>query len=105
MNDMRAIVISKYGDPDVLREERGATPRATEGTVVVRVRAFGLNHAEAYFRKGAWGDVAKVTGIECAGEVYDPGASGLARGRRVFALMGGMGRTIDGSYAELVRVP
>jgi len=29
----------------------------------------------------------------------------MAVGQRVFALMGGMGRTIDGSYAEYVRVP
>jgi NADPH:quinone reductase len=105
METMRAIIITKYGDPEVLREAELAIPRATQETVVVRVRAFGLNHAEAYFRKGVWGDVAKVTGIECVGEVHDPGASGIPKGQRVFALMGGMGRTIDGSYEEYVRVP
>jgi NADPH2:quinone reductase len=105
MNEMRAIVITRYGEPEVLRERRLPVPAATAGTAVVRVRAFGVNHAEAYFRKGAWGDVAKVTGIECAGEVHDPGASTLRAGQRVFALMGGMGRTIDGSYAEYARVP
>jgi NADPH:quinone reductase-like Zn-dependent oxidoreductase len=105
MKDMRAIVISEYGEPEVLREERRPIPEATRDTVVVRVRAFGLNHAEAYFRRGAWGDVAKVTGIECVGEVHDPGQSGLRRGQRVFALMGGMGRTIDGSYAQYLRAP
>jgi NADPH:quinone reductase len=105
MNEMRAIVITEYGEPEVLREQLLPIPAATRDTVVVRVRAFGLNHAEAYFRKGAWGDVAKVTGIECAGEVHDPGSSALRRGQRVFALMGGMGRTIDGSYAEYVRAP
>jgi NADPH:quinone reductase-like Zn-dependent oxidoreductase len=105
MNTMRAIVITRHGGPEVLEERRVPVPEATRNTVVVRVRAFGLNHAEAYFRQGAWGDVAKVTGIECAGEVHDPGATSLRRGQRVFALMGGMGRTIDGSYAELVRAP
>lgn len=105
MNDMRAIVITKYGDPEVLQEQRVPIPKATDGTVVVRVRAFGLNHAEAYFRKGAWGDVAKITGIECAGEVHDPGSTPLRPGQRVFALMGGMGRSIDGSYAQYVRAP
>lgn len=105
MKTMRAIVISKYGEPEVLREERLPMPTATDDSVVVRVHAFGLNHAEAYFRKGVWGDVAKVTGIECAGEIAEPGASGLRPGQRVFALMGGMGRSIDGSYAEFVRVP
>ncbi len=105
MNEMRAIVITKYGDPEVLQERRVPVPKATDGTVVLRVRAFGLNHAEAYFRRGAWGDVAKITGIECAGEVHDPGSTSLRRGQRVFALMGGMGRTLDGSYAEYVRAP
>jgi NADPH:quinone reductase len=105
MDQMRAIVIEKYGEPEVLRIEPRPVPRATPGTVVVRVRAFGLNHAEAYFRKGIWGDVAEISGIECVGEVHDPGDSGLARGQHAFALMGGMGRSIDGSYAEFTRVP
>jgi NADPH:quinone reductase-like Zn-dependent oxidoreductase len=103
--EMRAIVITKYGAPEVLSETRYPIPEATLGSVVVRVRAFGLNHAEVYFRKGVWGEVAKVSGIECVGEVHDPGTSALRKGQQVFALMGGMGRTIDGSYAEFVRVP
>jgi NADPH2:quinone reductase len=105
MKDMRAIVITKYGEPEVLRQERLPIPEATQGSVIVRVRAFGLNHAEAYFRKGAWGEVARVSGIECVGEVYNPGSSNLHQGQRVFALMGGMGRTINGSYAEYVKAP
>ncbi len=102
---MRAIVITKYGEPDVLAETRLPVPQASAERVVVRVRAFGLNHAEAYFRRGIWGEVAKVSGIECVGEVHDPGGSGLVRGQRVFALMGGLGRSLDGSYAEYVAVP
>jgi len=105
MKEMRAIVITRYGEPEVLREERLPIPEPKHGTVTVRVRAFGLNHAEAYFRKGVWGEVAKVSGIECVGEVHDPGSSNLRKGQRVFALMGGMGRAINGSYAEYVRVP
>src|SRR5262249_5844293 len=105
MSDMPAIVITRYGGPEVLEHTRVAIPDATADTVVVRVRAFGLNHPEAYLRGGVWGEVAKISGIECAGEVADPGGSGLARGQRVLALMGGMGRSIDGSYAAYVRVP
>ena len=71
----------------------------------MRVKALGLNHAEAFFRKGIWGDVAQVSGIECVGEVHDPGESKLRQDQRVFALMGGMGRSINGSYAEYTAVP
>lgn len=105
MPEMSAIVISRHGGPEVLEHRRLAIPEATEETAVVRVRAFGVNHAEAYFRAGAWGEVAPVSGIECAGEIVDPGPTGLATGQRVVALMGGMGRTIHGSYAGYVRVP
>jgi NADPH:quinone reductase len=102
---MKAILITRYGEPEVLELKSVPVPEVGSGSAVVRVRAFGLNHAEAYFRRGAWGEVAKISGIECVGEVHDPGATRLEVGQRVFALMGGMGRTIDGSYAEYVRVP
>jgi NADPH:quinone reductase-like Zn-dependent oxidoreductase len=102
---MRAMVISRYGGPEVLEERRLPVPAAAPGWVVVRVRAIGLNHAEVYMRRGDWGEVARVTGIECAGEVHADGGGVLEPGRRVVAIVGGMGRTIDGSYAEYVRVP
>jgi NADPH:quinone reductase len=102
---MRAIVISSYGGPEVLVETELPDPVPSEGEVLIRVKAFGLNHAECYFRSGAWGDVAKVTGIECAGIVDTDPSGTLAPGTRVVAILGGMGRTRNGSYAELVTVP
>jgi len=105
MNEMRAIVITAPGGPEVLEERMLPVPAATEDTLVLRVRAFGLNQAEAYFRKGVWGEVAQVSGIECVGEVHDPGGSKLHQGQRALGLMGGMGRSINGSYAQYVRVP
>jgi len=102
---MKAMVISRYGGPEVLEPRVVARPAVTPGHVVVRVHAFGLNHAEVYFRRGEWGEVSRISGIECVGEIADAGDTSLAVGQRAFALMGGMGRTIDGSYAEFVRVP
>ncbi len=101
---MRAIVIRAPGGPDQLVIEERPDPAPAPEQVVIRVKAFGLNHAEAYFRSGIWPGTA-VTGIECVGEVVADPSGRLAPGRRVCALMGGMGRTIDGSYAELTRVP
>src|SRR5580704_10527072 len=102
---MRAIVISSYGAPEVLVETELPDPVPAEDEVLIRVKAFGLNHAECYFRSGAWGDVARVTGIECAGTVASDPSGALPVGAAVVAILGGMGRTRNGSYAELVTVP
>jgi NADPH2:quinone reductase len=102
---MHAIVISAYGGPEVLTLTELPEPVPGAGDVLIKVHAFGLNHAESYMRSGAWGEVAQVTGIECAGTVeYDPSGT-LAAGTTVIAILGGMGRTRNGSYAELVTVP
>jgi NADPH:quinone reductase len=102
---MKAIVISTYGGPEVLAVTELPDPVPAEGEVLIRVAAFGLNHAEAYMRSGAWGQVAQVPGIECAGTVQADPAGRLAAGTAVVAILGGMGRTRNGSYAELVTVP
>jgi NADPH2:quinone reductase len=102
---MKAIVISSYGGPGVLTVTELADPVPADGEVLIAVRAFGLNHAEAYMRSGAFGEVAKVTGIEAAGTVVADPSGRLAEGTAVVAILGGMGRIRDGSYAELVTVP
>src|SRR5437588_8592783 len=102
---MRAIVIKEYGGPEVLQIEERPDPIPKAGYVTIEVKAFGLNHAEVYFRKGVWGDVAEVTGIECAGIVKADPDGRFAPGQKVIAIVGGMGRSFNGSYAELVSVP
>jgi NADPH:quinone reductase len=102
---MKAIIISSYGGPEVLTVAEIPDPVPAAGEVLIAVRAFGLNHAEAYMRSGAFGEVAKVTGIECAGTVVADPSGRLAEGTAVVAILGGMGRTRNGCYAELVTVP
>ncbi|MFI6445660.1 zinc-binding dehydrogenase [Kitasatospora sp. NPDC050543] len=102
---MKAIVISAHGGPEVLTVTELPDPVPAVGEILIRVKAFGLNHAEAYMRSGAWGQVAAVPGIECAGLVEADPSGELPVGTRVVAILGGMGRTRNGSYAELVTVP
>jgi NADPH:quinone reductase len=102
---MRAIVMKQFGGPEVLQIEERPDPQAKPGHVVVDVKGFGLNHAEIYFRKGTWGDVAEISGIECVGVVRSDPDGRFAPGQKVMALVGGLGRSINGSYAEQVRVP
>jgi len=101
---MRAIVIKQYGGPEVLAIEERPEPESKPGQIIVDVKAFGLNRAETYMRSGAWGDVAEITGIECVGVVKSDSTGKFAPGQKVTALMGGMGRLINGSYAEMTRV-
>jgi NADPH2:quinone reductase len=101
---MRAVVIKQYGGPEVLALEARPEPESKPGHVIVEVKAFGLNRAETYMRTGVWGDVAEITGIECVGVVKSDPDGRFAPGQKVTALMGGMGRLINGSYAEMTRV-
>jgi NADPH:quinone reductase len=101
---MRAVVIKQYGGPEVLALEERPEPESKPGHVIIEVKAFGLNRAETYMRSGAWGDVAEISGIECVGVVKSDPEGRLASGQKVAALMGGMGRLINGSYAEMTRI-
>ena len=46
-----------------------------------------------------------MSGIECVGLVREDLEGRFVVGQKVAALMGGMGRTINGSYAEISQVP
>jgi NADPH:quinone reductase len=72
---------------------------------VIEVKAFGINHAEMHMRKGEWAEIADVSGIECVGLIKSCPGGEFAIGTKVAALMGGLGRTINGSYAEFTRAP
>jgi NADPH2:quinone reductase len=102
---MPAIVRQHYGGPEQLTIQELPVPEPARGHICIEVKGFGLNHAETYMRKGEWGEVANVSGIECVGLVREDLEGQFAADQKVAALMGGMGRTINGSYAEFTRVP
>lgn len=105
---MRAWVVSEPGGPSALELRTVPDPDPVAGSVLIDIKAFGLNRAEAVTRAGGSGDAVpfpRVIGIECVGEVLDGGGTNLVAGQRVAAAMGGMGRAYDGSYAERTLVP
>ena len=104
---MRAYVIEEPGGPEKLLLRDVPTPEPVSGSALIRVRAFGLNRSEWFTRRGDSPSVIfpRVLGIECVGEVVAAPGTDLVVGQRVAAMMGGMGRQYDGSYAELTRVP
>lgn len=101
---MRAIVLEKFGGLDSFAYTDIPKPRPRVGDVVIEVRAFGINHAEMHMRRGEWAEAAEVSGIECVGVVDSCPGGEFPVGARVAALMGGLGRTINGSYAQYTRV-
>jgi len=104
---MRAYVISEAGGPEKLQLREIARPGARPGWVLIRNRAFGLNRSEWFTRRGESPTVSfpRVLGIECVGEVFEAPDGDLKPDQTVAAMMGGMGRQFDGSYAEYVLVP
>ncbi len=84
-------------------------PEAQPGWVLVKIRAFGMNHSEQILRlseiRADYIQKPIIPGIECVGEIADPSDSGLTAGQKVAALMGGMGRSFHGSYAEYALLP
>jgi NADPH:quinone reductase-like Zn-dependent oxidoreductase len=101
---MQAMVIESYGDPEklVLREVPKPKPDVSE--ILIKIRAFGLNHADTYMRRGVWENTVPIIGIECVGQVEHDPSGVLQNGTTVATIMGGMGRTRNGSYAEYTSV-
>jgi putative PIG3 family NAD(P)H quinone oxidoreductase len=102
---MKAIVISRFGGPEVLELRELPTPEPARGEVRVRVRATAINRADLLQRMGTYpapADApADIPGLEFAGEVdaVGPGVGNVVLGDRVFGLSGG------GAYAEHIVVP
>jgi NADPH:quinone reductase-like Zn-dependent oxidoreductase len=97
---MRAIVLDHFGGLDSLVIKEIPEPEPEAGKVVIQVKAFGINHAEMHMGRGEWAEAAPVSGIECVGIVKSCPSGEFAVGSKVAALMGGLGRIINGSYAE-----
>jgi len=102
---MRAMVITEPGGPEVLQIQEAADPVPGDGEVLIAVKAFGVNHAETHMRKGEWPEATPISGIEAVGTVVTDPSGVLAEGTKVLTIMGGLGRTRNGSYAEYTLAP
>lgn len=106
---MKAIVLEKCCKAEELSVSEIPVPEVKPGWILVKVKAAGLNHSEALLRMfeadNAYIQTPIVPGIECVGEIEDPSDSAFQKGDKVIALMGGMGRSFDGSYQEYALLP
>ncbi|UQU64343.1 zinc-binding alcohol dehydrogenase family protein [Couchioplanes caeruleus] len=104
---MEAVVLDEPGPPEALRVRTLPVPVPRPGEVLIRVKAFGLNRSELHTRLGLAEGVTfpRVPGIEATGVVAAAPGGEFEPGQQVMAMMGGMGRTFDGGYAQFTCVP
>lgn len=104
---MKAAVIHAPGGPEVLKLEERPVPRPSAGEVLIRIEAFGLNRSELFTRQGLSPDVMfpRILGIEAVGVVEEAPGGEFVKGDVVATVMGGMGRSFDGGYAQYTVVP
>jgi NADPH2:quinone reductase len=104
---MKAWRLHEPGGPNAFVLEEIPTPEPDQGRVLIKIGAFGINRSEYFTRIGDSPSVKlpRVLGIECVGTVVAAPGGELEEGQRVAAMMGGMGREYDGSYAEYTSVP
>src|SRR5580765_8269951 len=101
---MKAVEITQYGAPEVLRLVERPDPKAGPGEVLIRVRASGVNRPDVLQRMGRYPippGASDLPGLEIAGEVVACGAAVKMwkTGDQVCALVSG------GGYAEFCTAP
>lgn len=103
---MKAVIAKQPGGPEVLQLVEIDTPDLKEGEVKIKVKAFGLNKAESYYRSGNYGTFVpdQALGIEAVGIVEDDPSGRFRVGQKVATAMGGMMFGRHGGYAESINV-
>jgi len=97
---MKAIRVSKFGDPDVLKLEEVPDLQPGAGQLVVRIKAIGVNPVDTYMRAGVYPrkpELPYTPGTDAAGTVESvgPGVKKFKSGDRVYTAT-----TLSGTYAE-----
>ena len=106
---MKALIINKPVKAEEIFLSECEIPKVKSGWVLVKIRAFGLNHSEQILRREEilenYIQKPVIPGIECVGEIADASDTNFKIGDKVIAMMGGMGRSFNGSYAEFALLP
>ena len=97
---MKAIRVTEFGGPEVLKAQDVPEPKPDSGQVLVRVKAAGVNPVDTYIRAGIYPrkpNLPYTPGTDAAGlvEAVGPGVKRFKAGDRVYT-----SGTITGSYAE-----
>ena len=106
---MKAVVLNGVTPAEQVTLSEVEIPEVRPGWVLVKVKAFGMNHSERILRlheiENEYIQKPIIPGIECVGEIAHSADSYFQKGQKVVAMMGGMGREFHGSYAEYALLP
>ena len=106
---MKAVVLEKTCRASELEVSEVDIPEVKPDWALVKVIGFGINRAEIVLREYEadedYINLPVIPGIECVGKIVDPSNTEFEKGDMVVGLMGGMGRTFDGSYAQYTLLP
>src|SRR5271169_782026 len=107
---MRALVVRRYGQPEVFEVQQVPDPQTKAGEVLIRVKAIGVNFADLLQRMGLYPGSPKppfVPGLEIAGVVEKivEGAGKRGDGEAFKPGDAVMAMPKFGAYAEWVAVP
>lgn len=106
---MKAFLLTKITEAKDVVLTECEIPKVQPGWVLVKIKAFGMNHSEQMLRQfeiaSSYIKKPIIPGIECVGEIADVSDTDFRVGQKVVALMGGMGRSFNGSYAEYALLP
>jgi len=106
---MKAILLSRTGDPSVLEYVDVPTPRPRAGEILVKADTIGVSRPELLVRRGVYPwmpPLPVIPGIEMAGTVAElgPNASRFAIGQKVYVTAREL-PVRAGCYAEYIAVP
>ena len=108
-DNMKAVVINETCKAEDLKVSEIEIPKIKPNWVLVKVKSFGINRSEIILREYEadedYINLPIVPGIECVGEIIDENNSKFNKGDLVIGLMGGMGRSFNGTYEEYTLLP
>ena len=109
VNLMKAVIIDKVTPDANIKISEVEIPKIKPGWVLIKVKAFGLNHSEKILRleeiNESYIQKPVIPGIECVGIIENPSDSDFEKGQKVISLMCGMGRSFNGSYCQYAILP
>lgn len=81
---MKAVVLERYGPPEVLEYKDVADPEPRQGEALIKVAAAGVNRVDVWIRTGKYQvQLPHVLGVDVAGEILSPPPTGFRKGDRV----------------------